>query len=92
MYGTPNKEVLDMLTVNLEKAKVIAHELRRKCRDKEFEPYDAVIMKQIPGKDHAEAEGSRQTIREKYAVVQNNINAATTVEELAVVTPKFIFE
>lgn len=76
-----------MLTINLQKAKAIAHDVRRGHRELEFAPYDAIIVKQIPGKDHADAEASRQAIREKYAVIQANIDAATTVEELTAVTP-----
>jgi len=74
-----------MVTINLEKARTIAHEVRRNNRNVEFAPYDAVVMKQIPGSDHNAAEASRQAIRDKYAVIQNNIDAATTVEELTAI-------
>jgi hypothetical protein len=56
-----------MITINLDKAKNIAHDIRRIKREEEFAPYDAVIMKQIPGNDATEAEAARQAIRDKYA-------------------------
>jgi hypothetical protein len=71
-----------MITINMTKAKAIGHDMRRAQRDAEFAPFDAIIMKQIPGADHAAAEASRQTIREKYALVQNAIDGATTTEEI----------
>ena len=71
-----------MITINIVKAKVISHDKRRIARTEEFKPYDEIIMKQIPGNDYTQAEAARQTIRNKYATIQNNINVATTVEEL----------
>lgn len=71
-----------MITINVNKAKVIAHEIRREARAEEFKPHDEVIMKQIPGVDAQAAEAARQVIREKYAVIQNQIDAATTPEEI----------
>lgn len=68
-----------MITVNMPKAKDIAHGKRRAARSAEFEPYDAIIAKQIPGADHAAAESARQSIRDKYAVVQTEIDAAQDV-------------
>ena len=53
----------------------------------EFKPHDEVIMKQIPGNDYTQAEAARQAIRDKYAVMQNAINAATNVEEIKAVLP-----
>ena len=71
-----------MIVININKAKEISHDKRRIARAEEFKPYDEVIMKQIPGNDYAQAEAARQTIRNKYTTIQNNINVATTVEEL----------
>jgi hypothetical protein len=71
-----------MITINLNKAKVIGHDMRRQKREEEFAPFDAIIMKQIPGVGHDEAEASRQAIREKYALIQDLIEGATTVEEI----------
>jgi hypothetical protein len=72
-----------MITINLQKAKVIGHTLRRAAREAEFAPYDAAIAKQIPGQSES-AETARQAIREKYAEIQTNIDAATTPEQIKV--------
>jgi hypothetical protein len=71
-----------MITINIDKAKNIAHDMRRAARAEEFKPHDEVIMKQIPGVDSQQAEAARQAIRDKYAVVQANIDAASTPEEI----------
>lgn len=71
-----------MIVVNLDKAKAIGHDMRRAAREEEFAPYDAVIMKQIPGKDAQAAEAARQEIRDKYAEIQAQIDAAATPEEI----------
>ena len=71
-----------MITIDMTKAKEIAHERRRAARAEEFKPYDEVIMKQIPGNDYSQAEAARQVIREKYAVMQEQIDVANTPEEL----------
>ncbi len=76
-----------MITVNMDKAKVIAHNIRREVRDLEFAPHDAVIMKQIPGTDVVAVEAARQAIRDKYAEMQVQIDAAQTPEELKAVLP-----
>lgn len=73
-----------MIVVNIDKAKTIAHDIRRAARSEEFKPYDEVIMKQIPGIDTQAAEAARKVIRDKYAVIQTNINAATTPEEIKI--------
>jgi hypothetical protein len=71
-----------MITVNMNKAKAIGHDIRRKQRAEEFKPYDEVIMKQIPGNYAVEAEAKRQEIRDKYAVIQSDIDAAESPEEI----------
>ena len=71
-----------MIVINIDKDKGIAHDIRRAKRAEEFAPYDEVIMKQIPGNDATVAEAARQVIRDKYATIQTNIDAATTVDEL----------
>jgi len=71
-----------MITINLDKAKAIGHDKRRAMRADEFKPYDEVIMKQIPGADHAAAETARQAIRDKYALIQDVIESATTSDEI----------
>ena len=72
-----------MITINIDKAKLIAHAARRAARAKEFEPHDATISKQIPGTSAAEAEAARQVIRERYALVQASIDGASDAGVLA---------
>lgn len=74
----------------MNKAKQIAHELRREARAQEFQPYDEVIMKQIPGNDLSQAEVERQKIREKYAILQQQMDSAQTAEELKNLIPNSV--
>lgn len=75
-----------MIKIDMTKAKAIAHDARRAARAAEFEPFDNAIAKQIPGQmDGAEAE--RQKIREKYATLQAQMDAAQTPDELKVLMP-----
>lgn len=76
-----------MITINIEKAKVIAHDIRRTARTIEFKPYDDAIAKQIPNQTEG-AEAARQAIREKYAAMQTAIDAATTVDEIKAAIPQ----
>jgi hypothetical protein len=77
-----------MITVNMNKAKDIAHTARRAARAAEFAPHDEVIMKQIPGNDAAAAEAERQKIRDKYAALQTQMDAAQTPEQLKSLMPQ----
>jgi hypothetical protein len=70
------------LVIDIDKAKAIGHDMRRAARAEEFKPHDEVIMKQIPGVDAQAAEAARQAIRDKYAAIQTQIDAATTPEEI----------
>ncbi len=72
-----------MITINIDKAKTIAHDKRREARAEEFKPYDDAIAKQIPGQMEG-AEAARATIRAKYAAIQTAIDAASTVDEIKV--------
>jgi hypothetical protein len=73
-----------MITVNLDKAKQIAHEKRRAARAEEFAPLDikATILAEA-----AAAEEARAAVRTKYADMQTAMDAATTVEELKALLP-----
>ena len=64
-----------MITINIDKAKAIAHDMRRAAREAEFKPFDEVIAKQIPGASAQEAEAARQAIRAKYSQQQEAIDA-----------------
>jgi hypothetical protein len=68
-----------MIKINLDKAKGIAHDIRRQKRSEEFAPLD--IKATIPSEAVA-AEAQRQAIRDKYAAIQQEIDAAVAVEEL----------
>ena len=68
-----------MITINITKAKAIAHDIRREARAKEFAPLD--IKATIPF-EAATAETARSIIRAKYATMQTAIDASTTVEEI----------
>ena len=70
-----------MITINIDKAKAIGHDIRREERAKEFAPLD--IQATIPAKAE-EAEAARQVIRDKYAAIQQEIDAATTPEEIKI--------
>ena len=70
------------ITINMSKAKNIGHEMRRAKRAEEFAPLDAIIMKQIPGTDTTAVEAGRQAIRDKYAVIQTQVDTAKTPEEI----------
>jgi hypothetical protein len=73
-----------MITINIDKAKAIAHEKRREARSAEFAPLD--IKATIPSEAIA-AEAARQAVREKYATMQTAINAASTVEQIKEIMP-----
>ena len=68
------------IVIDLTKAKAIGHDMRRAARAEEFKPYDEAIAKQIPGTEGAEI--ARQAIRDKYAAIQAEIDAATTTDEI----------
>ena len=68
-----------MITINLDKAKLIGHDMRRAARAEEFKPLD--VQATIPSQA-AQAEAARQSIRDKYAVIQTQIDNAVTTEEI----------
>ena len=68
-----------MITIDINKAKEISHSKRREARSVEFAPLD--IQATIPALAE-QVEAERQVIRDKYAVIQTEIDAATTAEEL----------
>ena len=67
---------------DLERCREIGHDKRRTARAEEFAPLDAVIAKQIPGVSATEAEAARQEIRDKYAAIQTNIDAAEDPDQI----------
>ena len=73
-----------MITINIDKAKTIAHNKRREARSVEFAPLD--IKATIPSEATA-AETARQVVRDKYATMQTAIEAATTTEQIKSAMP-----
>lgn len=71
-----------MIVINIDKAKTVAHNIRRAARADEFAPHDKVIAAQIPGADAAAAEAARADIRAKYAAMQTAIEAAASVDDI----------
>jgi Spy/CpxP family protein refolding chaperone len=74
-----------MITININKAKQIAHDKRRAARSQEFAPLD--IKATIPS-EAAAAEAARQAIREKYEALQAQMDAAQTPEQLKALLPE----
>lgn len=70
------------IKIDITKARLIAHDIRRKMRGEEFAPHDEIIAKQIPGVSNQQTEAARQAIRDKYALVQEELDVAETPEEL----------
>jgi hypothetical protein len=68
-----------MITINIDKAKAVAHDKRRLDRSAEFASLD--IKATIPSEAVA-AEAARQLVREKYATMQSAINSAETIEQI----------
>lgn len=69
----------EIISENLVKSQTLAHEERRKRRSEELAPLD--IKATIP-KEATAAEQAREVIRQKYAALQTQIDAAQSVEEL----------
>lgn len=74
-----------MITINIDKAKAIAHDVRRAARAEEFKPLD--VKATIPSEAEM-AELERQAVREKYAAMQVAIDAAVAVDEIKAAMPQ----
>jgi hypothetical protein len=74
-----------MITINIDKAKTIAHDKRREARSAEFAPLD--IKATIPSEATA-AEAARQAVRDKYTTMQTAIDTATTPDEIKAAMPQ----
>jgi hypothetical protein len=68
-----------MISIDMTKAKDIAHDRRRAARSAEFAPLD--IKATIPAEATA-AEQARQAVRQKYAEIQTDIDTASDVTSL----------
>ena len=74
-----------MITVNIDKAKAIAHGVRRAARAEEFKPLD--VQATIPSQAAA-AEAAREAVRVKYAEMQAAIDSAVEVDEIKAAMPQ----
>jgi Spy/CpxP family protein refolding chaperone len=72
------------IVIDINKAKAIAHDARRAARAAEFAPLD--VKATIPS-EAAAAEAARQAIRDKYAALQAQMDAAQTPEQLKALMP-----
>jgi len=72
------------IVIDINKAKTIAHEIRRAARSAEFAPLD--IKATIPF-EATEAESKRQSVRDKYTAMQIEIDAASTVDQIKMAMP-----
>lgn len=68
-----------MIRINIDKAKDIAHDVRRAKRAQDFAPLD--VKATIPSEATA-AEAARQEVRERYAAMQDQIDAAQSADQL----------
>lgn len=73
-----------MITVNIDKAKEIAHDMRRAKREAEFAPLDKLAT--VPSMID-EVEAKRQEVRDKYAEIQSKIDESKTLDELKAAIP-----
>jgi len=73
------------VVVDLDKAKEIAHDVRRSVRNEKFAPLDTKAT--IPTEAEA-AEAARQVIREEDALLQTSMDNATSAEELKTLLPE----
>ena len=72
------------IVIDIDKAKAIAHDIRRAARSTEFAPLD--IKATIPSEATA-AETARQLVRDKYATMQTAIDAASTTDQIKAAMP-----
>ena len=72
----------DGIEIDLTRAKVIAHDIRRRRRADELAPHDRVISLRIPGASADQAEAARAAIRARYVIIESAIDAATTMDEI----------
>jgi hypothetical protein len=73
-----------MITIDITKAKYIAHTARRAARTEAFKPLD--IKATIPS-EQAQAELDRQAIRDADAALQVSMDAASDADELKALMP-----
>jgi hypothetical protein len=70
------------IIINIDKAKLIAHDIRRQKRATEFAPLDQAIAMRLPYDNLDLIEEEREAIRQKYAEIQDAIESAQTIDEI----------
>lgn len=76
-----------IIRVDMDAARVIAHQYRREARERAMRPLDMKVAARIPGLDASMVERERETIRNADAMIQIKIDAAKTFDELQKATP-----
>jgi hypothetical protein len=71
--------------IDLSNAKLITLSKMRFVRELEFKPYDEIVALQIPGEDAQAAEAQRVLIRQKYDVIQTDIDGCANVSDLKLI-------
>lgn len=82
-WSIVNSVVMENITI----AKEFSHNIRRRYRDREFLPWDRKVT--IPS-EAAAAEAERELIRQKYAQIQIDIDAASDMTMLRTVVKSFV--
>lgn len=72
-----------MITINLDKARDIAHGYRRAARAEAFKPHDERIRLALPGDDAGKLDAPRQAIRDADAAAQAKIDKAKNIAALS---------
>lgn len=77
---------MSIISVDLSKYREWVHGLRRAARAMEFKPWDLKVT--IPA-EQATAEAAREEIRERYSLIQLEIDYADTVDNLEIIVAKY---
>lgn len=71
------------IDIEIQRARLVAHSIRRKMREAEMVPLDQqIIIKITEAAEVASVEARRQALRDKYAIMQTSIVGAQTAGEL----------
>ena len=71
-----------VITIDLDKARLIAHDRRRAVRAELFKPHDERIKLALPGDDVVALDAPRKEIRELDQTTQIKIDEAQSIDEL----------
>lgn len=79
----------DNIKIPLEKAKPVAHNIRRARREEIMKPLDTRISFNIPD-EYEILEAERSKVRENDNIIQHNINSADNVDELSHIIQEYV--